>query len=227
MGRGDTKLIAHDRVVIHKIDGTVSIHGDKGYKPMNYMASNSKFTVGTNINNETEWKFVTDNEELHITFHEIYDEISLDLGDEDPGYSSRNGTENQLQKWVVENLHTLMPEYEFIEREHETGAGKVDILASMGSTWIPIEIKKKAPMTTVSQIQRYVDAIKKREKHNNVVGVIAAIKFNAKTLKLADEYGLRCVEIPATWENSATDDSSIKPTLFTLDSIEKIEDNEK
>lgn len=212
-GRGETELTPYNRIVIVKADGTVSIHGDKGFKPMNYMASSCEMTETETPEGLKTWTFETKKEKLVVTFHEIYDEINLDLGADDPGYSNKDGTEHQLQAWLTTNLSRLDPTLEFLAREHQTGAGPVDLLAQKpNGTLVAIEVKRLAPMNTVGQVLRYVDAIREQQPGEEVVGLIAAVEFKEKTRIIAAKKNVICLEIPPNWLEMAADET-VEPLI--------------
>lgn len=208
-GRGVTELTPYDRIVMVKADGTVSIHGDKGFKPMNYMATSAKLEESIEDNCRI-WTFTTKQEKLVIRFHEIYDEINLSLGESDPGHSHREGTEPQLQKWLSRHLTELAPELFFEDREHQTGAGPVDILASKDEdTLVAVEVKRSAPMNTVGQVLRYVDALEELYPNKKIFGVIAAVEFKESTFKIAHKKNVTCLKVPENWYESFTKEEAL------------------
>lgn len=215
-GRGETDLARYKRLVIYKNDKTVSIHSDQGYKPLNYMASPAKLEE-TFKDDERIWTFTTKTESLTVTFHEVYDEINLHLGDHDPGHSIKRGNEKQLQYWLFKKLDQLDSTLVPLSLEYQTGDGPVDILARRGATLVPIEVKRVAPMNTVGQILRYRDALQEKNPHDPVECAIAAVEYKAKTLELAAKKGVQCIRIPGTWkEENASLEVLVSKTLLDL-----------
>lgn len=210
-GRGETELAPYKRIVIHKADGTVSIHGDKGFKPMNYMSSASDLTVGE-VEGDLVWTFKSKKEQLVVRFHEVFDEIQLELGQDDPGHSSKDKTESQLQAWLVDNLPKLDTNLYVSAREFQTGAGPVDLLAYEhdSNTMVCVEVKREAPMNTVGQVLRYVDAVQEAYPHAAVRGVIAAVEFKASTLKVAAKKNVECLVIPPNWHENYQEGQAIE-----------------
>ena len=191
-GRGDTVLSPHDRLVLLKADGTVAIHADKGYKPVNYMATvlqmNEKFESGLK-----KWEFNGKGEKLTITFHRIYSDTELTTLGADTFYSKKSGREKDLQEWICSHLAEIDPSLTLIEREHQTGAGPVDILVARNDVLIAVEVKKTAPMNTVGQVLRYVDALREKNPLKEVEGMIMAVEFKPRTLEIAAKKQVDCL----------------------------------
>lgn len=199
-GRGDTELAPYGRIVIYKNDGSVSIHGEKGFKPLNYMTSTGEMIERLSEDQEKQWVFKSKKETLEITFHEIFDEINLDLGSDDPGHSSRSGTEEELQAWLAENITIIQKDLKFIQREYQTGNGPVDILAEgSDGTYYVIEVKRFSTANTVGQVQRYLDGMALKHPERKIVGVIAAVDIKSKTWQLAMEKDITCYVVPGGW----------------------------
>lgn len=200
-GRGETHLAPYKRIVMVKTDGSVSIHGEKGYKPMNYMTASKGYEESLNASGEKIWTFATKKESLTITFHEIFDTIELPLGLDDPGYSSKLGQEKQLQEWLVEKLPEVRPGYQFKEREYQTGDGPVDLLAeeTESGALVAVEVKRTTTLNTVGQVLRYADALRLKHPERLIKAAVAAVTFKDSTLTLAAKKGVECLQVPETW----------------------------
>lgn len=185
-------------MVIVKEDGSVSIHGESGYKPMNYMMAPTELTE-TVEDGERVWTVEGKKESLTIYLHEVHDEIDLALGSEDPGLK-KESTEQHLQEWLSNNILALGDDYSFVAREFQTGSGPVDILARHSGALVAVEIKRVAPMNTVGQVLRYMDALEEQFPHERVEGLIAAVEVKDSTRKLAEKKNIRCVELPENWK---------------------------
>lgn len=198
-GRGNTILHRYPRVLMVKADGSVAIHGEKGFKPMNYMTPPIEMTETLNGDGELVLVFDSRNESLVVTCHKVLDEVTLELGIDDPGMESDN-TEKDLQEWLSDNLTMVKDEYAFVEREYQTGNGPVDILAEdMDGGLVAVEVKRVAPMGTVSQVLRYVDGVEEKFPARRVRGAIAALEIKDKTKILADKKNIELIEIPTSW----------------------------
>lgn len=217
-GRGDTTLDPYDRIVIYKEDGSVSIHSEKGFKPLNYMTQTSSLHE-EEIEGELVWTFHSKIEKLEIVFHEIYDEIDLSLGQNDPGHSTRNGTEAQLQDWLSQHLSELDSTLSFVAKEYQTGDGPVDLLAEgSNGALVAVEVKRVAPINAIGQILRYRDALEEKHPGATIEYCIAAVEFKDKTRVLAAKRGVRIIEIPSNWledqENAVVEPVKTPRSLF-------------
>lgn len=212
-GRGNSYLPPHDRIVLLKQDSSVSIHNEKGFKPLNYMMAPTVRTQEEDTEGNLLWRFQGKGEMLEIIFYKIYDEINLDLLGEDPGIQ-RESTETHLQKWLTEHIHLLDPHLKDVWREAQTGDGPVDLLAAYDQhNYLAIEVKRVAPMNAVGQLLRYLDALGEHNPGNHYEGVLAAVEFKEKTLELAAKKGIRCFHIPPEWKEEGTPEVSLAQPL--------------
>jgi len=204
------------RAVFVKSDGSVSIHNDNSNKPLNYMKTASQ-TVTLNEQGEEVWTFDARHETLQITIHEIFGSFEQQLLDKatEPGLKL-DGTEAQLQQWLFENPERLGPGIVTLQREFQTGAGAVDILA-IGDDGFPIavEIKRTASAGAADQVRRYVENMRLIGPMSfphpetgeildldftKTTGMIAALDLRPKLLDLASKRGVATVTVPAYWK---------------------------
>lgn len=211
-GRGKTELPKAIRSIIIKEDGSILIHNEKGFKPVNYMTKIDHY-IEEDIDNEKHLLFINRKEKLEIILHSIIEEHNLKLEIDDPAII-REQTEDLLQLYVSQNIEKLDKNYQFISREFETGFGPVDILAYNKNTKnkVAIEIKRNATMNAIYQVLRYIDSMKKY-KDQYIEPVVASIKFNDSTLRLAERKKVKCIKIPENWDKEKIIN---KTTLFDL-----------
>lgn len=204
-GRGDTRMETKTRAIMIKSDGAISIHHDKGNKPLNYMGNKNVFTQTKRIIDEQEvpvWNFEMGNKEvLTIIMHEIYSDSKFLLPEDDEGLI-KDGTEYQLQDWLAENPEELGDYYKVIGKEHQTGAGPVDLLVKHRGTGqvFAVEVKRTAMLGAVSQVQRYVEALNETEEFGAVEGLIVALDIRPKTVALAEKKGIKLHTIDGNWK---------------------------
>lgn len=199
-GRGDTKLPPAQRLIVIKSDGAVAVHHDAGTKPLNYMGKGNVLTIEESDEETGEletWSFDTRKESLQITMHNKFTEISMPL-DVDNSVLERDGTESHLQEWIQENPHVLGEGWKVIDREFQTGAGPVDLLAENPEGHpVAVEVKRTAMIGAVDQAQRYVTALKELDpKFEKVTGLVAALDVRPKTRELADKRKIPYLELP-------------------------------
>lgn len=218
-GRGDSTLARGTRAILIKSDGSVSIHNDNSNKPLNYMKTASQI-VTVNSDGEEVWSFDARHELLQITIHRIHSGFEEQLLDKatEPGLKL-DGTEAQLQQWLFAHPESLGSGVVTLQREFQTGAGAVDILA-VGSDGLPlaVEVKRVAAAGAADQVRRYVENMRALEPieflhpetgevypldFSQTTGLIAALDLRPKLLDLAQKRGLPTVTVPAYWRSGS------------------------
>ena len=203
LGRGQTHLPKAVRMVMVKRDGSVSIHSDdRAYKPINWMQPPCLTQVDRFIPKSKNypfeiWTVSNGKESLIINFYDIVSETEHELSEVEPGLN-RSWTEKHLQGWIAGHMELVFGEgWSLIQREFQTGAGPVDILA-----WNPegipvaVEVKRNAMLGSVDQAYRYVQALSLTSEYPNALGLVVALSIKPKTLILAKQRGILTLEIP-------------------------------
>src|SRR5260221_11983383 len=90
-GRAVTRLGAGDRVILFKTDGSLCVHADKGYKPLNYMPGPTSVSQDGDVIRV--YRPASD-ESLVIVLHEAFEDSALDL--EDEAGLERDGAERRI-----------------------------------------------------------------------------------------------------------------------------------
>lgn len=201
-GRGDTKLPRAIRALIVKDDGSVSVHNDRGTKPLNYMGKDCVLTI-TSEETYDMWSFDTRKESLQVKMFQVYSDSFFPLERSPEDTLERDGTENQLQEWISEHPECVGEGFVFVSREYPTGAGPVDILMKdPEGTFVAVEVKRVAMLGAVDQVSRYVEALKRDSGFTEVYGLIAALDVRPKTRELASKRGISWVTVPNSWRTS-------------------------
>ncbi len=180
----DGRLTAHlpsaKRVIMVKADGCVAIHADGGaYKPLNWMNAPNRLSIEDDVWTVTSPK----GEKLTITIHELYDDISHELG-VDPGLQ-KDGVEAHLQELLAANPEVLGEGYRLVRREFPTDIGPVDLLIrTPDGIAVAVEIKRRGEIDGVEQLTRYLDFLNRDPQLRPVRGMFVAqeIKPQAKVL---------------------------------------------
>ena len=163
-----------------KADGCVAIHADGGaYKPLNWMNAPNRLNIEDDVWTVTSPK----GEKLTITIHELYDDISHELG-VDPGLQ-KDGVEAHLQELLAANPEVLGEGYRLVRREFPTDIGPVDLLIrTPDGIAIAVEIKRRGEIDGVEQLTRYLDFLNRDPQLRPVKGMFVAqeIKPQAKVL---------------------------------------------
>jgi endonuclease len=190
-GRLESVLPEATRLIMVKADGCVAIHADSGaYKPLNWMNAPNTLSTG-----ETEWSVTNPKGEvLRIELHEVFSDISHDLGIE-PGLD-KDGVEAQLQVLLAERTDTIESGMTLVRREYPTAIGPVDLLckAESGQT-VAVEIKRRGDIDGVEQLSRYLDELNRDSRISPVRGVFVAQEIKPQAKVLAERRGISWVEV--------------------------------
>lgn len=201
-GRGDTKLGRAVRALVVKSDGSVSVHNDRGTKPLNYMGKGCVQSVKVNADGVEVWCYDTRKESLQICMYQVFSDSSFLLESGADDVLERDGTELHLQVWLAEHPEVVGEGFTFSSREFATGAGPVDLFM-MDEDGVPVavEVKRTAMLGVVDQVSRYVEALR-AAGYDDVYGLIVALDVRPKTRELAEKRGIRWVEVPSDWNAS-------------------------
>jgi RecB family endonuclease NucS len=190
-GRLDAHLPEAVRLVMVKADGCVAIHADGGaYKPLNWMnAPNTLVDEGdrwviTNLKKET----------LTITLHQVFDDISHELGD-DPGLQ-KDGVEAHLQELLAASPGAIEDGLTLVRREYPTAIGPVDLVCRDGEDGVvAIEVKRRGEIDGVEQLARYIERLQLDSSLGDVRGVFVAQVVKPQAKVLAESRGFTWVEV--------------------------------
>ena len=184
-GRASSTASEAWRLIIIKPDGSILIHTNEGYQPLNWQPPGSRVYFS---NNEVIVIRQRPREVLRVRVSEIA-WVEYALASE--GVFKLMGTHEDVKAWVVRNLPSVTgcPDVKLVGTEVEAPpAGVVDVLArGCGKTFV-IEVKRGVvDLNAVSQLKRYVDAIP------NSVGVLVGQWFTSGARELARSLGFRTV----------------------------------
>lgn len=196
-GRLSAHLPMATRLILVKVDGSVSIHADdRAYKPLNWMSPPCKTQMDVNDAGAGTWTVThgKSGDKLTITIDEVLHDTSADLGVE-PGLQ-KDGVEAHLQELLAEHIQTLGDGWSLVRREYGTAIGPVDILAKdAGGATVAIEIKRRGEIDGVEQLTRYLDLLNRDPLLAPVRGVFAAQEIKPQAKVLAEDRGIRCVTL--------------------------------
>lgn len=206
-GRGDTTLARGVRSLIIKEDGSVSIHNEKGNKPLNYMKT-ANFVETVDLAGNKVWTYDSRKESLAVTIYSLLMSTEMPLIEDDPGLE-RDGTEDDLQEWLSYHPEVFGEGFNLVRREYPTGKGPVDLLVT-DADGIPVavEVKRVAMLGAVDQCRRYIHSLKDPESEHvetdldfsQSYGILAAVDIRPKTQEWADKHKIRTVTVPAEWK---------------------------
>ena len=206
-GRLSAHLPMATRLILVKADGSVSVHADdRAYKPLNWMSPPCAITVaaagaedagelGISEDLVEVWHVVNRaGEELRIAISEVVADVTHELG-EDPGLV-KDGVEAHLQELLALHVTELGEGFQLVRREYPTPIGPVDLLCrdAEGVT-VAVEIKRRGEIDGVEQLTRYLDLLNRDSLLAPVSGVFAAQEIKPQARTLAQDRGIRCLEV--------------------------------
>lgn len=202
-GRLSAHLPLATRVLMIKRDGSVLIHSDGGsYKPLNWMSPPCALTVeepddDLRENGVTElWRVshAKTADMLVVSIHDVISDVEHELG-EDPGLI-KDGVEADLQRLLAEQIELLGDGYALVKREYMTALGPVDILAKdAAGGFVAVELKRRGEIDGVEQLTRYLELLNRDPHLAPVAGVFAAQEIKPQARTLAEDRGIRCLEL--------------------------------
>jgi len=187
-GRLDTTLPEAVRLLLVKGDGSVSIHSEQGYKPLNWMSP-----PVTTVERDGVWTVTNKaGERLVITVAEVLSDVSHELGSE-PGLV-KEGVEKHLQELLADRCEVLGAGWTLVQREYVTDIGPVDLLCrDEGGAHVLVEVKRHAEIDGVEQLSRYLQRVS--TVLGDVKGVLAAQSFKPQARVLAADRGITCLHL--------------------------------
>jgi endonuclease len=191
-GRAVTRLGAGDRVILFKSDGSLCVHADKGFKPLNYMAG------PTSVSQEGDVIRVyrpASDESLVIVLLDVLHDSSPDL--EDGAVLEHEGAERQIHLLLERAPETIEPGLTVIDRERFTDTGPIDLFCrdAEGRTVI-VEVKRtRAVAAHVEQLTRYCERVDLDPAHRPCRGILVAPEIAPQARVMCEARGYTFVEL--------------------------------
>lgn len=170
-GRATTRLGAGDRVILFKDDGSLCVHTDKGYKPLNYMPGPTSVREDGDVIRV--YRGASD-ETLVIIVQEVLSDSSLGL--EDGAVLEREDAELQIHRLLERAPEAIEPGLVVLERERFTDTGPIDLFCrdADGRT-VVVEVKRtRAVAAHVEQLARYCERVDLDPAHRPCRGILVA-----------------------------------------------------
>jgi RecB family endonuclease NucS len=191
-GRAVTRLGAGDRVILFKTDGSLCVHADKGYKPLNYMPGPT--TVSQEDDVIRVYRPASD-ESLVIVLHEVFEDSALDLVD--AAVLERDGAERQIHVLLERAPETIETGLIVLERERFTDTGPIDLFCrdTEGRT-VVVEVKRtRAVAAHVEQLTRYCERVDLDPAHAPCRGILVAPEIAPQARVMCEARGYLFVEL--------------------------------
>ena len=195
VGRLSAHLPMARRLLLLKADGSVSVHADdRAYKPLNWMSPPCSL-VEVDDEEHTVWEITNKaGERLIIRIAGIEHDWTGTFGT-DPGLV-KDGVEAHLQQLLAEQVGVFGDDWTLVRREYPTAIGPVDLLCRDASgAAVAIEVKRRGEIDGVEQLTRYLELLNRDPLLAPVSGVFVAQEIKPQARTLAEDRGIRCVEV--------------------------------
>ncbi|HVI17843.1 MAG: endonuclease NucS domain-containing protein [Gaiellales bacterium] len=191
-GRATTRLEAGDRVILFKDDGSLCVHADRGYKPLNYMAGPTSVTEDSDVIRV--YRAASD-ETLVIVVHEVLTDERRELLDD--AVLEHDGAERQWHLLLERAPEAIEPGLVVLERERFTDTGPIDLFCrdADGRT-VVVEVKRtRAVAAHVEQLTRYCERVDLDPAHKPCRGILVAPEIAPQARVMCEARGLGFVEL--------------------------------
>jgi RecB family endonuclease NucS len=185
-GRATTRLGAGDRVVLFKDDGSLCVHADRGFKPLNYMAGPTSLTQDGDVIRV--YRAASD-ESLVIVLEEVFQDATLGLVDD--AVLERDGAERQMHVLLERAPELIEPGLRVVSRERFTDVGPVDLFCrDAGGRTVVVEVKRvRAVAAHVEQLTRYCERVDLDPAHAPCRGILVAPEIAPQARVMCDARG--------------------------------------
>jgi RecB family endonuclease NucS len=191
-GRATTRLGAGDRVILFKADGSLCVHADHSFKPLNYMSGPTAVSQDGDVIRV--YRPASD-ETLVIVLHEVAQDVTVDL--EDVATLEREDAERQIHVLLEKAPEAIEPGLTVLERERFTDTGPIDLFCrdADGRT-VVVEVKRtRAVAAHVEQLTRYVQRVDLDPVHAPCRGILVAPEIAPQARVMCEARGYLFVEL--------------------------------
>ena len=191
-GRLTTRLASGDRIIIFKDDGSVCVHGPKGFKPINYMSGPTVLEEAAGL---ITIRRPATGETLMIEVEDVIADSTHAL--EDNASLEREGRELELHALLERSPDLIEEGIEVLEREHITDVGPVDFICKdTKGRIVLVEVKRvKAVAAAVEQVVRYREHVEKDATFAGARAIVLAPEFAPQARNLAERRNVECVTL--------------------------------
>ncbi len=191
-GRATTRLGSGDRVILFKQDGSLCVHADRGFKPLNYMAG------PTSVSQEGDVIRVyrpASDESLVIVLHEVFQDTAQEL--DDAAVLEHDGAERQIHVLLEAAPEVIEAGLVVLERERFTDTGPIDLFCkdADGRT-VVVEVKRtRAVAAHVEQLTRYCERVDLDPAHAPCRGILVAPEIAPQARVMCEARGYTFVAL--------------------------------
>jgi RecB family endonuclease NucS len=203
-GRGASEATLGDRIVMVKPDGSVIVHGHRGFKPLNWQPETNAITV-TIENGMLVMRALrrTPREILVLECSSVY-AVMVALNPEE-GQFWMYMSEEEVREAIISDPSIVEEGLRIVDVEKPVEPGFVDIYArDRDGNIVVIEVKRvKAGEEAAKQLLSYVEAFKAKGVRVRGVLVAPSITENALKLLYANNLEFRYVDLRKLYLTSA------------------------
>jgi endonuclease len=171
-GRATTRLGAGDRVILFKDDGSLCVHTDYGFKPLNYMAGPTSVTEDGDV---IRVHRAASGESLVIVLEDVIQDAVVELSDD--AVLERDGAERQMHVLLEQAPELIEPGLKVVSRERFTDVGLVEVK------------RVRAVAAHVEQLTRYCERVDLDPAHAPCRGILVAPEIAPQARVMCDARG--------------------------------------
>jgi RecB family endonuclease NucS len=191
-GRATTRLGAGDRVILFKDDGSLCVHTDRGFKPLNYMAGPTSVQEQGDVIRV--YRPASD-ETLVIVLAQVHADTTFGL--QDGAVLERDGAEREIHELLERAPEVIETDLRVLDRERFTDVGPVDLFCrdAEGRT-VVVEVKRvRAVAAHVEQLTRYCERVDLDPAHKPCRGILVAPDIAPQARVMCEARGYDFVRI--------------------------------
>jgi RecB family endonuclease NucS len=191
-GRATTRLGAGDLVILFKDDGSLCVHAEKGYKPLNYMPGPTSVSEDGDV---IRVHRAASGETLLIVVHEVHSDAVHDLVDD--AVLEREDAELQIHRLLERAPEVIETGLVVLRRERFTDVGPVDLFCRDGAgRTVVVEVKRtRAVAAHVEQLTRYCERVDLDPVHRPCRGILVAPEIAPQARVMCEARGYAFVEL--------------------------------
>ncbi len=214
-GRAESYLEIGDRFILIKSDKSMLIHQPTGNTPVNYMKSDTHYSLTFDDN----LLFLNCRNLMHKEFLDIKIEAihffeSYKL--EDGKNLQLSGSEKDMALMLYDNPGLVEEGFKPVSREEQTRYGFMDLFGyDKDNILTVVECKRyTGDFKAVSQLKRYVEKVKSSKGIKKVRGILACPRISPNAKMLLEEYGFKFTAIKPPKQREKFDKDQKTLSLF-------------
>jgi len=200
-GRAKSFLDFGDRLIIVKSDGSVLVHRDEKYTPVNWQPP------GTRLEYSLDGGFfvlqairVSPPEKMVVEFESVKLMASMPL--EDKVEMKITGMEKDFVEKIVQDPSCIEDGFRLLREEKATYSGSIDLYGvDKDGNKVIVEVKRsQATPAAVIQLEAYIKDFKKKNSEVKIRGILIAQRVPTMVRRLLEDRGLEYKELEYEFE---------------------------